>query len=394
VLLRSKAGIAAGYRAVGNGGVLFVNLPLGYLVNRTDGLLLHSFLHYFAVKQLGLPYLASVPDGRGGLILNWHIDARSALRPLERMRQSGLFSQGPFSEHITAGPDVDWPHDGHGLDLKRSAEAQRWVEFFSARGDAIGSHGGWIHNYFGEHVSEKNEKDFEPYLEDNYDALKDASGSPPREYSAPLGNHPVWVTRWLERHGISAYYFAGNSGMGPTQVWRDGIRDGSKIWAFPILHMGRNASLEEMESDHVSAALVREWLVRIADFTAEDHVARLVYSHPLGTGHFIPALQSWFQHTAQLQNDGRFRWYTMAHLAEFLNARKQVSWETSKEGARKLVLEAEHPDSLVHQTWMVSRTKYQQPKVLTGNAAIGSSGDLWMITANDCKTLKISLEER
>ncbi|MBV9609291.1 MAG: hypothetical protein JO187_07020, partial [Acidobacteria bacterium] len=326
VLLRSKAGIAAGYHPEGSGGVLFVNLPLGYLADRTDGLLLHSFLHYFAVKLLGLPYLASVPDGTGGLVLNWHIDARSALRPLALMRRHGLFSQGPFSEHITAGPDVDWPHDGRGFDIKGNAEALRWAQFFSARGDAIGSHGGWIHNYFGEHVSDKNEKEFTRYLEDNYDALKDALGSAPREYSAPLGNHPAWVTHWLEQHGISAYYFAGDSGMGPTQVWRDGVRDGSRVWAFPILHMGRDASLEEMDIDRVSSATVRDWLLNIADFAADERVARLVYSHPLGTTHFVPALQDWFQHTAQLQADGRFHWYTMQRLADFLNSRKEVSW--------------------------------------------------------------------
>ena len=394
VLLRSKAGLAAGYRAVGSGGVLFVNLPLGYLVNRTDGLLLHSFLRYFAVKVLALPYLASVPDGTGGLVLNWQIDARSSLGQLERMRRSGVFTQGPFSEHITAGPDDDWPHDGHGLDLTHNPEAQRWVHFFEARGDAIGSHGGWIHNYFGEHLSDKNEKDFTRYLQENYDALKDTAGSSPREYSAPLGNHPAWVTRWLERHGVAAYYFAGDSGMGPTQVWRDGVRDGTKIWAFPILHMGKDASLEEMDLDHASPSLVREWLLRVTDFSVREHVARLVFSHPLSTAHFLPAMQTWFQRTAQLQQDGRFRWYTMSHLSDFMNNRKQVSWTVDRETPGILTLEAEHPESLVHQTWMFSRTKYQQPQLLSGAAVVRAADDLWMVTASDCKALKVQMEER
>ena len=66
VLLRSKHALAAGYRQEGLGRVLFVNLPLGYLASRTDGLLLHSFLHFFGIRMLGLPYLLSVPDGVGG----------------------------------------------------------------------------------------------------------------------------------------------------------------------------------------------------------------------------------------------------------------------------------------------------------------------------------------
>ena len=51
MLLKSKQGIAAGYRQEELGHVLFVNLPLGYLASRTDGLLLHSFLHFFAFRM-------------------------------------------------------------------------------------------------------------------------------------------------------------------------------------------------------------------------------------------------------------------------------------------------------------------------------------------------------
>ena len=69
-LLESRNGLVAGQKKHGTGDVLFVNLPLGYLKSRTDGLLLHSFLHYFAQQVLHLPYLAPVPDGTGGLVLN------------------------------------------------------------------------------------------------------------------------------------------------------------------------------------------------------------------------------------------------------------------------------------------------------------------------------------
>ena len=79
VLLRSSAGVAAGYHRYENGSVLFVNLPLGYLKSDADGLLLHAFLQYFAVQMLSLPHLLAVPDGVGGLVLNWHVD--SILRP-------------------------------------------------------------------------------------------------------------------------------------------------------------------------------------------------------------------------------------------------------------------------------------------------------------------------
>src|SRR5215469_5149271 len=256
VLLTSKHGLAAGYRQELLGQVLFVNLPLGYLTSRTDGLLLHSFLHFFAVRMMGLPYLASVPEGVGGLIFNWHIDARSSLRPLKTLADGGVFDRGKFSVHFTAGPDVDAFGDHKGLDISHDPEAQKWIHYLRARGQSIGSHGGWIHNYFGYHVSDSNEREFEKYLAMNRDAIERVTGVRVTEYSAPVGNHPAWVTRWLEKNGFLAYYFTGDAGLGPTRVYRGSERDRS-IWAFPILHMGKEASLEEMGFDEVPIAAVR-----------------------------------------------------------------------------------------------------------------------------------------
>src|SRR5579884_1253636 len=106
-LLQSDTGLVAGESQHGAGRVLFVNLPLGYLVTRTDGMLLHSFLRYFAEHMLRLPYLATVPDGIGGVVMNWHIDAASALKPMATLRSAGIFDKGRFSADLTAGPDVD-----------------------------------------------------------------------------------------------------------------------------------------------------------------------------------------------------------------------------------------------------------------------------------------------
>lgn len=104
VLFQSKAGIVAGEHSYQAGSVLFVNLPLGYLKGNTDGLPMHAFLKYFAKHVLALPYLESVPDGVGGLVLNWHIDSNAAIKPLQVMNTWSLLQQGPYSIHITAGP--------------------------------------------------------------------------------------------------------------------------------------------------------------------------------------------------------------------------------------------------------------------------------------------------
>src|SRR5436305_2251244 len=391
-LLHSEAGLVAGRQKHGNGEVLFVNLPLGYLESRTDGLLLHSFLHYFAVDMLHLPFLAAVPDGVGGLVLNWHIEDAKSLKRIALLDRAGLLEQGPFSLHFTAGPDVDQFNDGKGMDVEHNPEAQKWIRSFAARGDAIGSHGGWIHNYFGENLSDDNQHDFERFLTLNDKALQEAAGKPIKEYSAPLGNHPQWVTRWLEQRGYNSYYFSGDSGMGPTQVYRDNGRDGSAIWAFPILHLGTEASLEEMSIDKIPEATVQAWLLSITDFTADSHVVRLVYSHPLGATIYVPALQSWMRRAKELTQQGGFRWYTMSGMAEFLNKRSGVQWSLVRRPDQKQLLEASHPKSLEHQAWMFPMSQYRHLHATHGNASIRNAGNWWIVTAGNCNQLTIELD--
>lgn len=390
-LLRSKRALAAGYRHEELGQVLFVNLPLGYLASRTDGLLLHSFLHFFGVRMLGLPYLASVPDGVGGLVFNWHIDARSSLRPLKTLADAGVFDRGRFSVHFTAGPDVDAFGDHKGLDVLHDAEAQKWIHYLVAHGQEIGSHGGWIHNYFGYHLSDTNESEFEPYLAMNKDALERVSGTRITEYSAPLGNHPAWVTRWLERNGIVAYYFTGDAGLGPTRVYRDAQRDGPDIWAFPILHMGKEASLEEMGFDDVPIAEVRDWLLAVTDFSVREHTARLVYTHPYGAERFFGTLRTWLDNASALQTEGRFRWYTMTELAGFLKHRESVHWTLLHDMAGKVTLHASDPKTLVHQTWVFPQDYYDNARVVEGHATVRMQDGMILVTAGDGRELSVEL---
>jgi len=390
-LLKSKRGLGAGYRREGDGQVLFVNLPLGYLASRTDGLLLHSFLNFFALHMMGLPHLAAVPDGVGGLVFNWHIDARSSLRPLNVLVNEGVFDRGRFSIHFTAGPDVDSFGDHKGLDVLHDAEVQKLIRYLISRGQVIGSHGGWIHNYFGYHLNENNESEFEKYLVMNKQALEQVSGKRIVEYSAPVGNHPAWVTRWLERNGFIAYYFTGDAGLGPTKVYRDGQRDAPEIWAFPILHMGKEASLEEMGFDDVPVADVRDWLLSVTNFTVRDHVARLVYAHPFGAERFFETLRAWLDQAGSLEKQGRFRWYTMTDLATFLTERDSVRWNLQHASGGDMVLTASHPKTLAHQTWMFSTMHYRDARVLSGKATVRVQDGNLFITAADCRTISVEL---
>jgi len=394
VLLSSKHGLAAGYRQEDLGQVLFVNLPLGYLASRTDGLLLHSFLHFFGVRMIGLPSMSSVPDGVGGLVFNWHIDALSSLRPLKILADDGVFDHGKFSVHFTAGPDVNEFGDHKGLDILHNPEAQKWIHYLLARGDTIGSHGGWIHNYFGYHVSDDNQASFQKYLEMNKDAVERIAGTRIMEYSAPVGNHPVWVTHWLERHGFIAYYFTGDAGLGPTRVYRDGHPDAPGIWGFPVLHMGKEASLEEMGFDDVPTSAVREWLLAVTDFAVHQHSARLVYAHPFGAERFFPTIRSWLNNADTLQKAGSFRWYTMTDLAHFLDQRNSVRWALLRAAGNKIVLRASGPGTLAQEAWEFPEEHYRNPRVIQGEANIRTQDGSIIVAAAGGRQLKVEFDQQ
>ena len=390
-LLHSGDAVVAGYRTQGRGQVMFVNIPLGYLKGHTDGLLLHGFLRLFARRLVELPRLASVPNGVGGLILNWHIDSNAAIAPLKEMSSWDIMQQGPYSIHITAGPDMVTFGDRRGLDLANNADVQNWIHTWGKQGHALGSHGGWMHNYFGENVAENNEAEFQKYLQMNIQEVQKQSGTPVTEYSAPDGNHPKWVTRWLEEHGVNAYYFTGNTGMGPTQGYRDGERSGENAWAFPILHFGKAAGFEEMSLLNYDPARVEQWLLDVTDFTAEERVARLVYFHPPGILAYKPVVQDWLAHTAELSARGSFRWYTMSGLAAFLNDRKKIAWQTTESGDA-VRIQAEHASSLAQQTWILAKRAFEEPKVTSGTAEVRDGGNDWLVIAGQTK--QIAFEAR
>jgi len=391
VLFRSTNGLAAGQQSYQKGSVLFVNLPLGYLKGSTDGLLLHAFLKYFASHTLSLPYLMPVPDGVGGLVLNWHIDSNAALKPLQQMSSWTLLQQGPYSIHITAGPDAGKAGDKKGFDVDHNPVSQDLIRKYMGLGYEIGSHGGWIHDYFSAHVETDDPKELEQFLALNKNALERVTGKPVAEYSAPNGNQPPWVTHWLEAHGFVAYYFTGDTGMGPTQGYRNGEREGHNVWAFPILHLDRAAGFEEMSSEGYSDSEIERWLTAITDFAADRRSVRLVYFHPPGILQYHDLVDRWAEQTARLQADGRFRWYTMTELANFLNSRKQVKWKVS-DNRGLIMVEATHPRTLRHETWRISASRFAQPRIVEGPAKVVRDDDSWMIIAGDGKNLRFETE--
>jgi hypothetical protein len=408
-------GVAAARRRQGSGGVLFVNLPLGWLKGETDAMLMHGFLRYFGATLLGMPRLSDHPNATGGLVFNWHVDAAEALAPIATLDSLGVWDRGPFSIHVTAGPDTVSVGDGLGLDVAGNPITQGWLRYFVQKGHQLGSHGGWDHDIFGVGANEWNRdayavgtSTFLDLLDLNKRALDavistpyPASGypgfaSPVVEYAAPEGNNPHWALDWLEQTGHVGYYFLGHTGTGPTRAYRPPVSDDSglpgellnpSMWAFPLNPMGCYATFEEFTDFGVDPVAVTSWYGALIDFVARNHTSRLVYAHPPGAASSPTVLSAMFGFADA--KGTRFRWYTMTELARFNARRLDVDWVEGGAGTAR-VFEASHPTSLRDVAWVLPRAAYSKPKITSGNATLTSDSASWIVSATGGTSLSFT----
>jgi hypothetical protein len=369
--------LVAGVQKMGKGQAMWINAPLSYLVRRTDGMLLHSFLRYVSEDWAGLPKLLTSPDGIGGLVLNIHVDSNAALPQLAKLRKDHFFSlYGPFSIHVTAGPDARSAGDGLGFNVPNNKVAQDWIHEWFTEGHAVGSHGGWIHDYFGDHLTNEKTPEMENDLELNRYWIEKVKTKPVLEYSAPTGNHPVWVTHWLEDKGFNSYYFTGNVGLGPTQTYLYNEKVDRKIWAFPISAYQQVASFEEAENAKLKSEEMHSWLSDLQKYVSQNQVVRLFYFHPPGLQIYGPLLEQWVQENQKYFLAGNFRWYTMSSLAKFLTARAAEKWGIQGEfGTGQTRLKINSSAELSHFVWTLPKSGIKNVKVVAGHATLETKPD-------------------
>ncbi len=374
----------AGTVNFGKGKILFVNLPLTQLWLGTDSMPLHIFLRYFAVDILHLPALSTVPNGRGGIIMNLHIESRDDINTLPTLKKIGLFEQGPYSIDFTAGPDQDKVGDNQGANVVYSQETQNWIKYFLSLGHVIGSDGGWIHNYFGLNVSESNQAEFQPYVSNNIEAIEKITNQKVLEYVPSMGNQPNWVTRYLEKEKFLGYYTLSNIGVGPTQNFRL-VFDDPHLWSYPPLPFGRNACFRDFGFAKLPVELATDWVTQSTQFVARNHTSRLMYFHPSDLSFFpqyLSSLEAWLATAKKLTNQGIFQWYSMVGMSKFLNERRRVLWILRKKGNIQII-QATHPVSLKTQTWLIRKDIYNKPNITLGTGDVREDERNWIITAGD-----------
>jgi hypothetical protein len=388
-------GIGAAQRRQGSGGVLFVNLSLGYLKGETDAMLMHGFLRYFGGTVLGMPRLSDHPNAIGGLVFNWHVDSAEALDPMATLAAQGVWDNGPFSVHMTVGPDTVSGGDGLGLNVTGNPAAAQWIPYFLGKGHQVGSHGGWDHDIYGLGVNESNRDDVAVGTFTFLDLLKfnkrdiEAIAGPGFavvEYSSPEGNNPHWAMDWLESTNHTGYYFLGHTGTGPTRAYRPPVSDSSglpgdmlnpKMWAFPLNPMGCYATFEEFEAFGVDPTAVINWYGTLIDFVVKNRTTRLIYAHPPGAADYPSVVNAIFSYA---QSKGtQFRWYTMAELAAFEARRLGVEWVEGGTATAR-VFEATSPLGLKDVTWLLPKSSYSKPKIGTLTTAVLTSDNVnWIV---------------
>lgn len=373
-------GLVASSRTVGTGSVLFVNLPLTYLKLYEDAMPMHGFLHLFARGPARQPRLTNVPDGIGGLVFNWHLDSKGAQAPIQTLKNMGVWNYKPFSIHITAGPDTIVPGDKLGFDLPNNPTVQQHLRNFVATGHEVGNHGGWIHDYYGDNANETNQAQFEPYLVLNRNAVQAVIGKASTEYSAPQGNNPLWALNWLQQNGVGSYYSLSHTGTAVTRTYRGNALVTPSVWAVPVTPFGVAATFEEFDELGFVEADITKWYKDLIDFSYNNETNRLIYAHPPGAVDYPNVMNTLLQYANTKQAAGKFRWYTMTRLANFMNQRAATTWQSAIAANGKMRVTASNTTTnLVNLTWAYPKTKYARPVAVSGTMAIVDQGTDWLV---------------
>jgi len=308
-------------KKLGEGSILYVNLPLAHLKGDSDDLLARSVLRTFLFKMVKIPHIVSAPKGKGGLVINWHIDSNIELIVQPWFMANGYMDRRlKYSMHITAGPDCDAPGDGKGFDAK--GKGREIVKSLLPYG-IIGSHGGWAHNWFAKMLEEGklSPEEIRKYIQKNDQALSEITGYPITEYSAPVGVFPQPLsTRILKDLNMTSYYYPGDTGSAPNRTFYQEKMVSKDIIAFPVMTFNKYASLAELQQAHYSRERVKELLKDLVDYTIQNHTVRLFYSHPydIYEGIYQNEVKAFLAYAIKKQEKGELVVETMSYFREFL----------------------------------------------------------------------------
>lgn len=364
------------------GSILYANMPLGYLKTTGDDLPLRSVLRTFLFKIVKIPHLMSTPFGRGGIVINWHIDASPDYPSITSVVEKEIIRKSlECSLHITAGDFRDAVGDKIGFDAE--GEGKPYVEIVKTFG-VLGCHGGWAHNWFAKNVEDKTFRadKIRYYIKKNKDALERLVGYKIEEYSAPEGTHPQPEnTEVLNALGMIAYYYTGDSGSAPNRTFSDGKMVSDKVIAFPVMPNHKYASLFEMEDDDLTAEEIGKWLLNIGDYVYENKTVRLFYSHLRDVSPLYEiAFKNFLDHLENLQSQKKIIVKPMGYFAKFF-LRCLKSEYSFNQNNGKLAVTLKNPEGLNEITAAIPKHKYRV--VGSNDCTVSEDDDYYYLTVKE-----------
>ncbi|HMK60709.1 MAG TPA: hypothetical protein VK452_06150 [Dissulfurispiraceae bacterium] len=369
------------------GKALYVNMQLGRLKSDSDDLPLRAVLRSFLFDVVGVPHLMNVEAGRGGVVIDWHIDSSVEHKTLPLMIQSGLIRKDlAASIDISAGDFRDKPGDGLGFDA--CGKGKNLTQELKQYGE-IGSHGGWGHNWFSENIENGTfkEKEIRENILKNNRCLETITGYHITEYAAPAGVNPQPVTtNVIESLGMIAYYYTGDTGSAPNRTFYGGKMVSDKAIAFPVMPLGRTASLYEMAADGKKPSTeVKEWMLDILSYSAHNRTIRLFYSHPYNIVHYPDAVKAFIAKAVQMQKEGQITVRPMSEVARFFLRAINTTYTFSNE-PNGLKVSLENREGLAGITAAVPKASYLRPA--SGDYSITEDEKYYYVTITDNETKK------
>ena len=235
--------------------------------------------------------------------------------------------------------------------------------------------------------------DLTPLLTQNFGAIESVTGKRIREYSSPAGNTPVWAAKWLEQRGVAATYLVGDVGAGMVRSWRGGARLTDKLWSSPVTPLGKYATFEEFDDFGLSDAISGQWLLDLQSFVVNHRTNRMFYNHPPGAAAHLNPVNTLLKRADALQKKNQFSWYTMTQLADFSQRRVETTWSSTTQSG-VTTFSASHPTSLQDVTWLLPKSSYTSPTMVSGQGSVSSDSKSWIVTAGPDTGLKFRTTER
>jgi hypothetical protein len=376
---RGTVGPCIVVKNLGKGKIIYDNLPLGALKLDSDDLLLRSFLRTVMFKYAQLPHVLNIPQGLGGIVINWHLDSSIEHENFPRMIDKGLLhSNLPMSFHVTAGDFLDEEGDGEGFMATESPGRDIILQIMNY--GQVGSHGGWAHNWFADQLEagKLNRQQLSHYIKINNDAIEEVTKRPVTEYSAPNGVFPQPVnTEVIQKFGIRVYYYTGDSGSVMNRTFYQGKMVSDKVLAFPVMPNGKYASFYEMNKAGLSAEQVNEWLEGTANFAVKTHSFRLIYSHPYDIVHYEDTILGFLNWLDKNKTDGKISVRTMTDVADFYLRFLKTKYNFTKT-EKGLKVKISNPEGLRDITFAIPKKNLSEPQ--GKNMKVRSEGDYYYVT--------------